>query len=30
MAVRFAAKNKSTVSHFRYAIKTESVEIHTD
>ena len=30
VAVCFAAENKSAASHFHYAMKTESVEIHTD
>ena len=30
MAVRFAAENKLAVSHFHYAMKTESTEICAD
>jgi len=30
VTVRFAAENKSAASHFQYATKTESLEIHTD
>ena len=30
VAVHFAAENKLAVSHFHYAMKTESVEIRPD
>jgi len=30
VAVHFAAENRSAVSHFHYAMKTESIEIHMD
>ena len=30
VVVHVAAENKSAVSHFHYAMKTEDIEIHTD